>query len=108
MPSPGTDTGLSEGRVKRAFLFGLAAQLFLVSAAFLIFDDLMIPMARSPVIGMVALCSAIASAFFAWNAPPHPSWLGRIGMWVAGFLALYVAIPVMEVVVVLIIWLFSS
>ena len=94
--------------MKRAFLFGLAAQLFLVSAAFLIFDDLMIPMARSPIIGIVALGAGVASGLFALSAPPHPSWLVKIGMWMAGFLAIYLAIPVMEIVFVLIVWLFSS
>lgn len=74
----------------RAFLFGLAAQLIFVSVIFLVFDDLMIPMARSPVIGVGALCLGLASAFFAWKAPPHASWLVTIGMWIAGFLAIYV------------------
>jgi hypothetical protein len=46
--------------------------------------------------------------FFAWKATPHPSWLVKIGMWIAGFLAIYVAIPVIEVVVVLIISLISN
>ena len=86
--------------MKRAFLFGLAAQLIFVSAIFLVFDDLMLPMTRSPVIGILALGLGVASAFLAWKALPHPSWLVRIGMWVAGFLAIYVAIPVIEVVVV--------
>jgi hypothetical protein len=95
--------------VKRAFLFGLAAQLIFVGAVFLVFDDLVIPKARSPVSGIVALCFGVASAFFAWKAPPHPSWLVKIGMWIAGFLALYVVvIPLMEVVFVLIIPLFSN
>jgi hypothetical protein len=94
--------------VKRAFLSGLTVQLFLISAAFLVFDELMIPKVRSPVIGVAALCLGVVSAFFARKATPNPSWLVKIGMWIAGFLAIYVAIPVMEVVVVLIIWLFSS
>jgi hypothetical protein len=94
--------------VKRAFLFGLTAQLILIGAVFLVFDDLMLPMTRSPVIGIVALGLAVASAIFAWKATPHPSWPVRIGMWVAGFLAIYVAIPVIEVVVVLILPLVSN
>jgi len=79
--------------VKRAFLFGLTAQLIFIGALFLLFDDLMIPKVRSPVIGLVALAFGIASAFVAWKATPHPSWLVKIGMWIAGFLGLYVAIP---------------
>jgi hypothetical protein len=94
--------------VKRAFLFGLTAQLIFISAIFLVFDDLMLPMTRSPVIGIVALGLSVASAFFAWKATPHPSWLVKIGMWIAGFLATYVVIPVIEVVVVLIIPLISN
>ena len=68
----------------------------------------MLPMTRSPVIGIVAMGLGVASAFFAWKATPHPSWLVKIGMWIAGFLAIYVAIPVIEVVVVLIISLISN
>ena len=78
--------------MKRAFLFGLTAQLIVIGAFFLLFDDLMIPMARSPVIGIVALCFAVASAFFGWKATPHPSWPVKIGMWFAGFLAIYVVL----------------
>lgn len=94
--------------MKRAFLFGITAQLIFISAIFLVFDDLMLPMTQSPVIGIVALGLGVASAFFAWKATPHPSWLVKIGMWIAGFLAIYVAIPVIEVVVVLIIALISN
>ena len=94
--------------MKRAFLFGLTAQLIFISAIFLVFDDLMLPMTRSPVIGIVALGLGVASAFFAWKATPHPSWLVKIGMWIAGFLAIYVVIPLVEVVVVLIIPLISN
>ena len=97
-----------EDRLKRAFLFGLTAQLILTGAIFLFLDDLMLPMTRSPVIGIVALGLGVLSAFFAWKAPPHSSWLVRIGMWMAGFLAIYVAIPLVEVVAVLIIPLFSN
>lgn len=96
-----------EGRVKRAFLFGLTAQLIVIGALFLVFDDQMIPMVRSPVIGIVALCLGVASGFFAWTSTPHPSWLVKIGMWIAGFLAIYVLIPLVEVVFVLILALFS-
>lgn len=78
--------------MKRAFLFGLTAQLIITGAIFLLFDDQMIPMARSPVIGLVALCAGVASAFFAWKAAPHPSWPVKIGMWLAGFLAIYVVL----------------
>ena len=94
--------------MKRAFLFGLTAQLIFVGAIFLVFDDLMLPMTRSPVIGIVALGLGVASAFFAWKATPHPSWLVKIGMWIAGFFAIYLAIPVIEVVVVVFISLFSN
>ena len=94
--------------MKRAFLFGLTAQLILISAIFLVFDDLMLPMTRSPVIGIVALGLAVASAFFAWKATPHPSWLVKIGMWIAGFLAIYLIIPLIEIVFVLIIALISN
>ena len=94
--------------MKRAFLFGLTAQLIFISAIFLVFDDLMLPMTRSPVIGIVALGLGVASAFFAWKATPHPSWLVKIGMWIAGFLAIYAVIPLIEVVVVLIIPLISN
>lgn len=94
--------------MKRAFLFGLAAQLVFIGAIFLFFDDLMLPMTRSPVIGIVALGLGVASAFFAWKATPHPSWPVKIGMWIAGFLATYVIIPIVEVVVVLIIPLISN
>jgi hypothetical protein len=89
--------------MKRAFLIGLTVQLIFISAIFLVFDDLMLPMTRSPVIGIVALGLGAASAFFAWKATPHPSWLVKIGMWIAGFLAIYVVIPLIEIVVVLII-----
>lgn len=94
--------------MKRAFLFGLATQLIFVSAIFLLFDDLMLPMTRSPLIGIVALVLAVASASFAWTGTPHPSWLVKIAMWIAGFLALYVAIPLIEVGSVLIIPLISN
>jgi hypothetical protein len=94
--------------VKRAFLFGLAAQLIFIGGIFLVFDDLMLPMTRSPVIGIVALGLGVASAFFAWKATPHPSWLVKIGMWIAGFLAIYLAIPVIEILGVLAISLGSS
>jgi hypothetical protein len=95
--------------VKRAFLFGLTAQLIFIGALFLVFDDLMIPMARSPVIGIVAFCLGVASAFFAWKATPHPSWLVKIGMWIAGFLVIYVVvIPLIEIVLVLVIPLISN
>jgi hypothetical protein len=94
--------------VKRAFLFGLTIQLIVISAIFLFLDDLMLPMTRSPVIGIVALGLGVASAFFAWKATPHPSWLVKIGMWIVGFLAIFVAIPLIEVVVVLIIPLVSN
>jgi hypothetical protein len=98
-----------EGRVKRAFLFGLTAQLIVIGAIFLVFDDLMIPMTRSPVIGIVALCLGVGSAFFAWKATPHPSWLVKIGMWIAGFLAIYVVvIPLIEVFLVLIVSVTSN
>lgn len=94
--------------MKRAFLFGLTAQLVIVGAIFLIFDDLMLPMTRSPVIGIAALGFAVACAFFAWKATPHPSWPIKIGMWIAGFFVIYLAIPLIEIVVVLIIPLISS
>jgi hypothetical protein len=94
--------------MKRAFLFGLALQLIFIGAIFLVLDDQMLPMTRSPAIGVVALGLGVASAFFAWRATPHPSWLVKIGMWIAGFLAIYVAIPFVEVVVVLMISLISS
>ena len=94
--------------MKRAFLFGLTTQLIFISAIFLLFGDLMLPMTRSPVIGIVALGLGVASAFFAWKATPHPSWLVKIGMWFAGFLAIYVVIPLIEVVAVLIIPLISN
>jgi len=94
--------------VKRAFLFGLTAQLIFIGAVFLVFDDLMLPMTQSPVIGIVALGLAAASGFFAWKASPHPSWLVNIGMWIAGFLAIFVVIPFIEVVAVLISPLISS
>jgi hypothetical protein len=94
--------------VKRAFLFGLTIQLIVISAIFLFLDDLMLPVTRSPVIGIVALGLGVASAFFAWKATPHPSWLVKIGMWIVGFLAIFVAIPLIEVVVVLIIPLVSN
>ena len=94
--------------MKRAFLFGLTVQLIFISAIFLVFDDLMLPMTRYPVIGIVALGLGVASAFFAWKATPHPSWLVKIGMWIAGFLAIYVVLPLIEVVGVLIISLISN
>lgn len=94
--------------MKRAFLFGLAVQLVFIGAIFLFFDDLMLPMTRSPVIGIVAFGLGVASAFFAWKAIPHPSWPVKIGMGIAGFLAIFVAIPIIEVVVVLIIPLISN
>ena len=94
--------------MKRAFLFGLTAQLIFITAIFLVLDDLMLPMTRSPVIGIVTFGLGVASAFFAWKATPHPSWLVKIGMWIAGFLAIYVAIPLIEVVVVLIMSLISN
>lgn len=94
--------------MKRAFLFGLAVQLILIGAIFLVFDDLMLPMTRSPVVGVVALGLGVASASFAWKATTHPSLLVKIGMWIAGFLAIYAAIPIIEVVVVLIIPLMSA
>lgn len=87
--------------MKRAFLFGLAAQLMIIGAIFLFFGDQMLPMTRSPIIGIIALGAGVASAFFAWSAPAHPSWVAKIGMWIAGFLAVYAAIPLVELVAVL-------
>jgi hypothetical protein len=78
--------------VKRAFLFGLTVQLILISVTFLFLSDLMLPMTRSPLIGVVALCLAAVSGYFAWTATPHPSWLVKIGLWVAGFLAPHVVL----------------
>jgi hypothetical protein len=78
--------------LKRAFLFGLATQLIFISVVFLFLGDLMLPMTRSPTIGVVALCLGVASGYFAWRATPHPSWLVKIGLWVAGFLAPQVAL----------------
>ncbi|CAG0999943.1 MAG: hypothetical protein F9K19_18285 [Rhizobiaceae bacterium] len=94
--------------MKRAFLFGLTVQLIIVGVIFLLLGEQMIPMARSPVIGIVALCLAAASGFFAWKAALHPSWPVKIGMWIAGFLAVYVAIPVIEIVAVMAIAVFSN
>ena len=94
--------------MKRAFLFGLTAQLIIVGVVFLLLDHQMIPKARSPLIGIVALCLAVATGFFAWKAALHPSWPAKIGMWIAGFLAVYVAIPVVEIVVVMALAVFSS
>jgi len=94
--------------LKRAFLFGLTAQLIIVGVIFLVLDEQMIPMARSPVIGVAALCLAAVSGFFAWTAAPHPSWGVKIGMGIAGFLAVYVAIPVVEIVVVIALAVFSN
>lgn len=94
--------------MKRAFFFGLAVQLAIIGAVFLVFDDMMLPMTRSPVIGIAAIGLAVASALFAWKAAPHPSWPVKIGMWIAGFLAIYLAIPFIELVVVLIIPLVSN
>ena len=94
--------------MKRALLFGLTAQLIFIGAIFLVFDDLMLPMTRSPVIGIVALGLGVASAFFAWKATPHPSWPVKIGMWIVGFLAIYLVIPLIEVVAVLVIPLISN
>ena len=68
----------------------------------------MLPMTRSPAIGILALCLAAVAGFFALKATPHSSWLLKIGMWIAGFLSIYVAIPVIEVVVVIIISLISN
>ena len=78
--------------MKRAFLFGLTAQLIIIGVLFLLFDDLMPPKVRSPFIGVTALCSAAVSGYFAGVSAPHPSWLVKIGLWVAGFLAPYVVL----------------
>ena len=94
--------------MKRAFLFGLTAQLIIIGAIFLFFDDLMLPMTRSPVIGVVALGLAVASGYFAWKAPPHPSWPAKIGLWLVGFLTIFAIIPLIEIVVVLIISLIPN
>lgn len=81
--------------MKRAFLFGLTAQLIIIGVLFLFFDDYMIPKVRSPFIGVAALCAAAVSGYFAWTSTPHPSWLVKIGLWIAGFLALHVVmIPI--------------
>jgi hypothetical protein len=88
--------------VKRAFLIGLTVQLVVIGAIFLFLDDLMLPMTRSPLIGVVALGAAAVSAFFARKAVPHPSWLVKIGMGLAGFLAIYVLIPIAELIFVVI------
>lgn len=89
--------------MKRAFLFGLATQFLVIAAIFLALQDLMPPMARSPVIGVGSIVLAAASGVFAWKATAHPSRAVKTGMWIAGFLAPFVAIPVIEVVVVLIV-----
>lgn len=94
--------------MKRAFLFGLTAQLIIISAVFLILDELMLPMTRSPAIGIVALGLGVTSGLLAWRASPHPSWLVKIGMWIAGFLAISLAIPLIEIVAVLTIAPFSN
>lgn len=87
--------------MKRAFLFGLAAQLIIIGVIFLFFGDQMMPMTQSPLIGIIALGAGVASVFFAWNAPLHPSWIARIGMWIVGFISVYAAIPLIELVAVL-------
>lgn len=89
--------------MKRAFLFGLATQFLVIAAIFLAFRDLMLPMTQSPVIGVGAMVLGAASGAFAWKTAPHPSWAVKTGMWFAGFLAPFVAIPVLELVVVLIV-----
>jgi len=86
------DGSVQEGIVTRAFLFGLTAQLICISALFLLFDDLIIPMARSPAIGVAALVAAVVTGFFAWKAVPHPSWPVTIGMWFVGFIGIYVVL----------------
>ncbi len=78
--------------MKRAFLFGLTVQLIIIGVLFLFFDDYMIPKVRSPTIGVVALCSAAVSGYFAWISAPHPSWPVKIGLWLAGFLAIHVVL----------------
>ena len=85
----------------RAFLFGLSAQLFLVGTVFLVFGDEMLPMTRAPLMGAVALVLGVGAAVLAWRASPHPSWPATIGLWFAGFLGVYLVIPVVEIVVVL-------
>ena len=89
--------------MNRAFLFGLTTQLILIGVIFLFLSDQMLPMTRSPVIGIVALGLAVASGYFAWKAPSHPSWPVKVGMWVVGFLTIFAVIPLIEIVVVLII-----
>lgn len=94
--------------MKRAFLFGLTAQLIFISVVFLVLDDLMLPMTRSPVIGVIALGLGVTSGLLAWKATPHPSWPVKVGMWIAGFLAISLAIPLIEIVAVLTIAPFSN
>lgn len=79
--------------MKRAFLFGLTTQLIIVSAGFLLFvidPHVLLPRETAAAVGLIALCFSIATAFFALKATPHPSWLVKIGMWIAGILAFYV------------------
>lgn len=76
----------------RAFLSGLTAQLLVISALFLFFAELIVPMARSPAIGVAALAAAAVTAILARKAAPHPSWFVTIGTWLAGFVAIHVVL----------------
>lgn len=94
--------------MKRAFLFGLMCQLVIVGVIFLFLGDQMLPMTRPPWIGVIAILFAGVSGVLAWRSRPHPSWPVAIGLWVAGFLALFVAIPLFELAAVLVIAVISN
>ncbi len=89
--------------MKRAFLFGITVQLILIGALFLFFGDLM--RAHDAVAGhrRHRIVPGRRERLFRLKGDPSSAWPVRIGMWIAGFLAIYVAIPFIELAGVLII-----
>jgi uncharacterized membrane-anchored protein len=78
--------------MKRAFLFGLSAALFVIGVAQLIEGNRALTRMDSAAVGLVALCLATLVALIARKAFVHRAWLVKTVVWFAGFLAIPVVV----------------
>jgi hypothetical protein len=75
--------------MKRAFLFGLGAALIVIGIGH-IAGNVDMPRWVSTVIAVVALIAGVITVVVAKKATPHRSWAVKVGMWLAGYVALTV------------------